>query len=174
MALRFTWDPELGPDLVEGLVGVWTDASNAGGAIGFVPPVTPEDVRPTALRALARLADNLDRLLVAHDEESGRLAGALFMVDMRFALNDHWRTLKRVMLHPDFQGRGDGRALMAEAERLARSQGLAGLLLDCRGGLGLERFYERCGYKEVGRLPGAIRVAPGDDRDGVSMWLELR
>ncbi|SEK20865.1 GNAT family N-acetyltransferase [Streptacidiphilus jiangxiensis] len=174
MALRFTLDPELTPDVVEGIVGVWTDASNAGGAIGFVPPVSREDVRPTALAAFAGLGDGADRLLVAHDVETGRLAGALFVVDNRFGLKAHWRGLARVMLHPDFQGRGDGVALLAEAERLARGWGLTGLQLDCRGGIGLEHFYARCGYKEVGRLPGAIRVAPGDDRDDILMWLDLR
>jgi GNAT superfamily N-acetyltransferase len=174
MALRFTLDPEPTPELREQIIGVWTDVSNAGGAIGFVAPVSREDVRPTAVAAFAGLADGLDHLLVAHDVETGRLAGALFVVDNRFGLMDHWRVLKRVMLHPDFQGRGDGIALLAETERLARGWGLSGLQLDCRGGLGLEHFYERCGYKEVGRLPGAIRVAPGDDRDGVSMWLDLR
>ncbi|MBF9072166.1 GNAT family N-acetyltransferase [Streptacidiphilus fuscans] len=178
MALRFTLDPEVTPELVEGLIDVWTAATNAGGAIGFVAPVTREEVRPTAEKGLAGLGhgpgDGRDRLLVAHDEETGRMAGALFLVDMRFSLMDHWRTVKRVMLHPDFQGRGDGVALLAEAERHARAWGLAGLQLDLRGGLGLERFYERCGYKEVGRLPGALRVAPGDDRDSVFMWLDLR
>lgn len=33
--------------------------------------------------------------------------------------------------------------------------------------------YAFCGYREVGRVPGAIRVAPGDDRDDVSMLLPL-
>jgi hypothetical protein len=31
----------------------------------------------------------------------------------------------------------------------------------------------RCGYTEVGRVPGAIRVAPGDDRDDVLMARQL-
>ena len=38
---------------------------------------------------------------------------------------------------------------------------------------GRGRFYGRCGYKEVGRVPGAIRVAPGDDRDDIYMLLTL-
>ena len=29
------------------------------------------------------------------------------------------------------------------------------------------------GCKEVGRVPVAIRVAPGDDRDDITMWLAL-
>lgn len=32
------------------------------------------------------------------------------------------------------------------------------------GGAGVERFYERFGYTIVGRHPGAIRLAPGEDR----------
>jgi GNAT superfamily N-acetyltransferase len=174
MALRFTLDPELTPELREAAVALWADATNAGGAIGFVAPVTPEQVRPTAARAFAGAAEGPDRMLTAHDEETGRLAGFLFFEDQRFELMDHWRTLKRVVVHPDFQGRGFGAALLAEAEDVARDWGLAGLRLTCRGGLGLERFYERCGYKEVGRIPGVIRVAPGDDRDEVFMWLDLR
>jgi len=42
-----------------------------------------------------------------------------------------------------------------------------------RSGLGTTRFYEVCGYVEVGRVPGVIRVAPGDDRDSVVMARRL-
>jgi hypothetical protein len=59
---------------------------------------------------------------------------------------------------------------MREAERLAPTLGFEALHLTVRGGLGLEEFYKRLGYREIGRLPGALRVAPGDDRDEVLMW----
>jgi histone acetyltransferase (RNA polymerase elongator complex component) len=77
------------------------------------------------------------------------------------------------MVHPDLQGRGYGAALMREAERAAREIGWDALHLTVRSGLGTERFYAGLGYKEVGRLPGALRVAPGDDRDEIHMWLAL-
>lgn len=98
----------------------------------------------------------------------------LFFESMRFELMQHWRMLKRVMVAPACQGLGYGAELMAEAERIARGWGLAGLQLTARGGMGLEKFYGRCGYTEVGRVPGAIRVAPGDDRDDITFWLDLR
>jgi GNAT superfamily N-acetyltransferase len=85
----------------------------------------------------------------------------------------HWRTLKRVMVRPGRQGRGYGRALMREAEALARKLGLAALKVTVRGGAGTEDFYATLGYVEVGRVPGALRVAPGDDRDEFHMWLQL-
>ncbi|MER6398028.1 MULTISPECIES: GNAT family N-acetyltransferase [unclassified Kitasatospora] len=175
MTLAFTLDPEPGPDLRADIVRLWTDVTNAGGAVGFVAPVTEDEVWKTADPHFAGLAPaGPDRLLIAHERESGRLAALLFLDSMRFGLMDHWRLLKRVMVHPDFQGRGYGAELMAEAERVARAWGLEGLRLTLRGGLGLEAFYARCGYTEVGRVPAAIRVAPGDDRDDVTMWLDLR
>jgi hypothetical protein len=42
-----------------------------------------------------------------------------------------------------------------------------------RGGTGREAFYQRLGYREVGRLPGALRVDAGDDRDEIVLWLPL-
>ncbi|MGW4891449.1 N-acetyltransferase family protein [Kitasatospora sp. NPDC004240] len=175
MTLTFTLDPELTPELREDVVRLWTDASNAGGAVGFVPPVTRDEVWITAEKHFGAVAPaGPDRLLVAHETATGRLAGLLIFEDLRFGLMDHWRRLGRVMVDPALQGRGHGVALLAEAERAARAWGLTGLRLTVRGGQGLERFYARCGYTEVGRVPGTIRVAPGDDRDEVIMWLDLR
>lgn len=47
------------------------------------------------------------------------------------------------------------------------------LRLELRSGQGLEGFYESCGWQEVGRWPGALRLGPGDDRDEVLMLLRL-
>lgn len=175
MTLTFTLDPKPDPDLRAAIVGLWTDVTNAGGAVGFVAPVTEDEVWDTADHHFAGLApEGPDRLLVAHETRTGRLVGVLFFESMRFGLMEHWRMLKRVMVHPDTQGRGYGVRLMAEAERVAREWGLDGLRLTARGGQGLERFYTRCGYREVGRVPAAIRVAPGDDRDDITFWLDLR
>ena len=174
MALSFTLDPELTPELRSEIVGLWTDVSNAGGAVGFVPPVTLEQVRPTADKQFAGLGDDGDRLLIGREADSGELAAVLFFEDQRMPLMAHWRLLKRVMVHPLRQGSGYGGQLLAEAERIAREWGLAGLRLTLRGGRGLEGFYGRSGYKEVGRIPGAIRVAPDEEYDDVQMWLELR
>jgi histone acetyltransferase (RNA polymerase elongator complex component) len=75
---------------------------------------------------------------------------------------------------PKRQGRGYGAALMREAARLGREMGLDAFQVTVRGGAGVERFYEGLGYREVGRMPGALRVGPGDDRDETYMWLALK
>ena len=171
MTLRFERSPELTEPLREQIVSLWTKVSNAGGAVGFAGPVDAERVRPVAAAAFAGIAQGHDRLIVGYDGD--RVAAMLILVGQRFALAEHWRTVKRVMVRPDRQGQGYGAALMREAQAAARDAGWAALHLTVRAGAGTERFYLDLGYKEVGRLPGALRVAPGDDRDEIHMWLSL-
>ncbi|MFF7859241.1 GNAT family N-acetyltransferase [Streptomyces sp. NPDC007904] len=173
MPLTFTLDPAVDPPLRDGILDLWTDVSNAGGAVGFVPPVTRETVRPELVRQFAAMAEGRSRLLVGHDE-GGRVAATAFLTLNTHRLMTHWIWLYTVMVHPRHQGKGHGRDLLAAAEAAARGlDGVEAIRLTCRGGLGLERFYASCGYQEVGRVPGAIRVAPGDDRDDVVLLLRL-
>ncbi|WP_329099705.1 GNAT family N-acetyltransferase [Streptomyces sp. NBC_01439] len=173
MALTFTLDPVVDPSLREGILTLWADVSNAGGAVGFVPPVTPDDIRPSLDRHLAGVADGSCRLLVGHDGD-GAVAATAFLALNAHRLQLHWLWAYTVMVHPRHQGKGCGRELMARTEAAARSiEGIDAIRLGCRGGLGLEHFYASCGYKEVGRVPGAVRVAPGDDRDDITMLLPL-
>lgn len=171
VSLRFVLDPYLTPRLRAEIVALWTDVSNAGGAVGFVPPVTPADVRAIADPTFAGIAEGPDRLLLGYAGD--RLVAMLIFCDNRFPLKAHWCVLKRVMVHPDTQGTGYGAALMREADRLGREMGHEALHLTVRDGLGLDGFYRRLGYREIGRLPGALRVAPGDDRDEILMWRDL-
>ncbi|WP_030420577.1 GNAT family N-acetyltransferase [Streptomyces sp. SCSIO 75703] len=173
MPLTFTLDPPLTPALRDGVLDLWADVSNAGGSVGFVPPVTREEIRPELVRHLVAMAEGRTRLLVGHDAD-GRVAATAFLTLNGHRLMTHWLWLYTVMVHPRHQGLGYGRDLMAAAADAARAcEGVEAIRLTCRGGLGLERFYASCGYKEVGRVPGAIRVAPGDDRDDVVMLLTL-
>ena len=52
---------------------------------------------------------------------------------------------------------------------VAADLGLEQLQLTTRDGHHFEAFYERFGYTVVGRHPGAVRVAHGDDRNEVMM-----
>jgi GNAT superfamily N-acetyltransferase len=171
MSIKFVVDPPLTGELRDRIVALWVEVTNAGGAVGFVPPADAALVGPVAAAAFAGVEAGPDHLLIQTD--GGELTGLLFMVDNRFAFKDHWRVLKRVMVTPRGQGRGLGTALMGEAERIGRAMGLAALSVTVRGGTGTEKFYQRLGYIEVGRLPGALRVGPGDDRDEISMWRHL-
>jgi GNAT superfamily N-acetyltransferase len=125
------------------------------------------------VKHLAAMSEGRTRLLVGRDED-GQVAATAFVTFNTHRLMTHWVWLYTVMVHPRHQGKGYGRDLLAAAADAARGfEGVEAIRLTCRGGLGLERFYGSCGYKEVGRVPGAIRVAPGDDRDDITMLLPL-
>jgi GNAT superfamily N-acetyltransferase len=153
------------------LLTCWTDVSNAGGAVGFVPPVTEDDVAPVLARLLEGVDSGRDVLCVLTVD--GRTAGFAALVGSSSPLRRHWATVLRVQVHPSHQGGGLGRALMAGVHRIARDRGWEFLSLTARGGTGVDAFYRGLGYREVGRLPGAIRVAPGDDRDEILLTCSL-
>ncbi|MDG4857313.1 GNAT family N-acetyltransferase [Streptomyces sp. T-3] len=173
MALMFKLDPPVDGALRDGVLALWVDVSNADGAVGFVPPVTADDIRPEWVKHLAAMSEGRTRLLVGYDED-GEVAATAFFTHNTHRLMRHWVWLYTVMVHPRHQGKGYGRDLMAAAESAARGfDGIDAIRLTCRGGTGVDRFYASCGYREVGRAPGMIRVAPGDDRDDITMLLPL-
>ncbi len=171
MALRFELDPEISAPLFDALVGIWVDATNAGGAVGFVAPVEREPVEAKAAKTFAGVTEGLDHLVVGY--EGATPVAWLIVADNRFHLMDHFRTVKCVMVDPKAQGKGYGLELLREAERVARTLDVEMLRLVCRGGLELERFYAKCGYTEVGRIPRGLRVAADDYRDEITMLLTL-
>jgi GNAT superfamily N-acetyltransferase len=149
----------------------WTEVSDAGGAVGFVPPVTVEEVAPFLDALVARV--NEGRELVALLRVDGEVAGFAVLSLSVSPLRQHWATVLRVQVHPSRQGQGLGRVLMTGVHDIARQRGLEFLHLTARGGTGLERFYKGLGYTEFGRMPGAIRVAPGDDREEIHLTCRL-
>jgi GNAT superfamily N-acetyltransferase len=153
------------------LLRCWTDVSNAGGAVGFVPPVTEDDVAPVLRELLEGVQSGRDVLALLTVD--GETAGFASVVGSLSPLRRHWGTVLRVQVHPSRQGQGLGRVLMNGVHDIARSRGWEFLHLTARGGTGVDTFYRGLGYAEVGRLPGAIRVAPGDDRDDVIMACRL-
>ncbi|MGY1796713.1 GNAT family N-acetyltransferase [Geodermatophilus sp. SYSU D00525] len=162
---------DVDPGLREALLACWTDVSNAGGAVGFVPPVGRDDVAPVLDALLERVAQGRERVVVLRAD--GELAGWAVLSLSVSPLRRHWATVLRVQVHPDRQGQGLGRALMTGVHDAARDLGLEMLHLTVRGGYGLEGFYQGLGYREFGRMPGAIRVAAGDDREEVHLYVEL-
>jgi GNAT superfamily N-acetyltransferase len=152
------------------LIDCWVTVSNAGGAVGFLPPADGTQISPVVAELIAGLDPRRSRLLLALD--GAVLAGWLSIQRELNPLVAHWGTVGRLQTHPAFRGRGIASALMTRARHVARDEmRLEQLHLALRDGTGLERFYGRLGWQVTGRWPGALRVAPGDDRDEVLMIL---
>lgn len=155
------------------LLQCWQEVANAGGAVGFpFPPVSDEQVLASLDAMVESLDEPANRLLLA--TINGELAGWLFLAGNANKLTAHWARVLRVQTALDFRKRGVGRALMEEVARAATEDlTLEQLHLELRSGLGLENFYESCGWQEIGRWPKALRF-PDGDQDEVLMALRLR
>lgn len=172
--LRVVRNPPLDESLAEALVRVWVAVTNAGGAVGFVAPVTAEEIRPTAEEAIARVHAGRDDLVVAleSDVDAGaeaargdgeeEVAGFAFLATNEWRLARHWARVQRLQRHPVHRGRGIGGKLLAEVEAAAADRGLERLVLTVRGGTGREGFYLDRGFSLDARLPGRLRTAAGD------------
>ncbi|MEU4396826.1 GNAT family N-acetyltransferase [Kribbella sp. NPDC023855] len=160
-------DPGLRADLLD----TWVAATDAGGSVGFTAPAPVQLVAETLDIALERVAAGKDLLGVLHNGE--RYVGMGLLVDRDSALNVHWRTVLRVMVHPKYQGGGAGRLLMNGLRQSAVELGLEQLQLTVRDGNSLDEFYGKLGYRVVGRHPRAVRVAADDYRDELMLVTDL-
>ncbi|MBK9476283.1 MAG: GNAT family N-acetyltransferase [Tetrasphaera sp.] len=151
---------------------LWEVTTRMGGAVGFVPDAARERIE-AALNAHAEQMSRGEAVAVTlRSAADHRLLGLGWWVSSTNPLLAHRRTAYRVMTEPSRRGRNLGRLLMAAMHRVARQSGAELVDLGVRGGTGTEEFYRRCGYAEVGRLPGGVRVASGDDRDDI--WMARR
>jgi GNAT superfamily N-acetyltransferase len=159
------------PALRADLLSTWVAVTDAGGAVGFTPPADIEAIADVLDGALQAVSSGRDALGILRRGDEA--VGMGFLVDRGSALQRHWRTVLRVMVRPELQGAGAGGLLLEGLHGVARELSLEQLRLTVRGGTGVERFYERFGYVVVGRHPGALRLAPGDDRDEIMMVTRL-
>jgi acetyltransferase len=163
---------EVRPGTASALAALWLAVTRAGGAVGFVPDSSEDEVRAAAEAAVADVRDGRAEMLALSAGEE--LAGAVFLrrrVGPRVA---HRADVVRLMVHPDQQGRGYGKALLDAAVAHATTLGLEQLLLSARGGTGLPDFYTGQGWTQVGLFPGALRLGPGPDDLRDEHWFQMR
>ena len=158
---------DLHPGLLDEVTDLWHRVTLAGGGVGFVPSDPVAVIRSVAEQVVADVRARKAHLLTI--ERADALVGFTVLVPGSRPVRRHTGEVTWLMVDPGLQGGGWGRRLLDAAVRHAKGLGLERLELSLRGGDGLEQFYGKCGWAEVGRWPGAVRLAEGDERDDV--WL---
>ena len=123
-----------------------------------------EKTKETVREAVSACFKDKRAFLVA--EERGCLVGFCTYFQFRGGIG-YARTMEHTILtHPEFQGRGAGRALMQRLCKHAQAEGVkslwAGVSADNRGGVA---FHEKIGFSNIARLP---QVGHKFDR-----WIDL-
>ena len=149
-------NPTVDAPLAAELLDLWVRVVNAGGTVGFVPPVTAEDVQLTAHQAFARTSAGLQDLAVAF--EGDRVVGMGFLDHGEPPLAAHLGTVRRLMRTPELHGTGVGAVVLAALEQAALRHGLGRVTVEVRGGRGKEWWYEARGYTVDAALPDRVRA----------------
>lgn len=153
------------------ILRLWQRVNTAGGSVGFFDPA-PEAELAAALDRHVRAVAAGEQVFMAMTAPRSRalLGFAVWHRGQRMVA--HSATLLRVMVEPSQQGRNLGRILMAGCHAVGRDLGIELALLGVRGGSGTDRFYARCGWSEVGRVPAGLRF-PDGDHDDITMARRL-
>lgn len=148
------------------LVSLWQRVIEAGGLVGFAPPV----VRPDVAARAAGLVDEVrtGRVIAVAANRSHRLIGAALLRPGR-GTAQHTGHVELVLVDPAHTRGGVGGQMMAELRRLAGERGLRRLDLDAADTPDLDAFFRRLGFEHWGRRPGWIRPGSGDNRDEI-VW----
>ncbi|MBB0246245.1 GNAT family N-acetyltransferase, partial [Streptomyces alkaliphilus] len=112
MNVQYETTTGLSPEDAAGLRSLWAEVTNAGGAVGLVPPVGPGDVAPLLEEHERQLTDGSAELVLGRTEPPagagaadrtapGRPVAVAFLRFNTHLLMRHWAWAYRVMLHPD-------------------------------------------------------------------------
>ncbi|MGH3750353.1 MAG: GNAT family N-acetyltransferase [Micromonosporaceae bacterium] len=169
--LQHTQPADVAPSLRKQIIDCWVAVTNNGGAAGFpFPPIKFHHAAGATDALLTTLTPAQSRILTAHID--GTLAGWVHLHRDPNRLIAHWGSVHHLQTHPTHRRQGIGAALMQKLHQVARDElHLDQLHLAARGGAGLEHFYTRLGWREIGRWPAKLKLAPGDLRDEILMIL---
>jgi GNAT superfamily N-acetyltransferase len=131
----------------------------AGASVGWTPPLDPAAAEAYWRRVGEAAARDVLTLLLA--ETDGRVVGTAQLLPAESANGRHRGEVAKVLVHPDWQRRGIGRALMARLDVDARAAGKTLLVLDTRVGDPSNALYAAAGWTAAGQIPDWARGADG-------------
>src|SRR5438552_2077611 len=122
-----------------------------GGAVSFMQPLDPDVAAAFWTRSLA--AAEAGGRVVLGALEDGELVGTVTLHLDCPPNQPHRGEIAKMMTRVNHRGRGVARALMVEAERVARERGRILLTLDTATDDGAGPFYEHLGFVQAGVIP---------------------
>ncbi|MFC4586606.1 GNAT family N-acetyltransferase [Sphaerisporangium corydalis] len=150
--------PELAGAAKE-LAGLMADVVHDGASVGFLAPLAPDAAVTWWENLVPAVAEGHLIVWVARDDD--RVLGTVQLKLERIPNGRHRGEVAKLMVHPDAQGRGLGRRLLAALEQAAADAGLTLLLLDTETGSPAEHFYRTGGWTESGAIPAYAQDTAG-------------
>jgi ribosomal protein S18 acetylase RimI-like enzyme len=138
-------------EVVSALAETLIETVAHGGSVSFMHPLAPEAAAAFWTKSLAA-ADAGERVVLGAMED-GELVGTVTLLLDCPPNQPHRGEIAKMMVRVGRRGRGVARALMVEAERIARERGRTLLTLDTADEDGAGPFYEKLGFTRAGVIP---------------------
>jgi len=143
---------------IQELSDVLIDCVESGASVSFMLPIA-RDTAVAFWRGVAAGVERRERILVVAQDAAGRLEGCVQIIFAPFENQPHRADIAKMLVHRRARRQGIGAALLAAAERAARSAGKTLLVLDTASG-DAERLYAKLGWQRCGVIPG-YALLPG-------------
>jgi ribosomal protein S18 acetylase RimI-like enzyme len=139
------------PETLAALSELLIEAVDGGASVSFMAPLSVADASAFWTRSLAAAESGSRVVLGAYD--NGELVGAVTLHLDCPPNQPHRGEIAKLITRVANRRRGIGRALMVEAERIARERGRTLLTLDTGVDDGAGILYEKLGFERVGVIP---------------------
>ena len=141
------------------LSAILVNAVAHGASVNFLTGFSDAEGRAFWQGQLPAIAQGAKLLLVADD--GPRLVGTVVVTLAHQPNAPHRGEIGKMLVLSSARRRGLGRCLLAAAEAAAQEAGRTLLLLDTETGSAGDRLYRKCGWTEVGRVPGHALTPDG-------------
>jgi len=159
------------PEVIAALAELLAETVASGGSVSFMHPLAPDVVAAFWTQSLA--AAEAGGRVVLGAMEDGALVGTVTLNLDCPPNQPHRGEIAKMMVRVSRRGRGIARALMQEAERIARERGRTLLTLDTATEDGAGPFYEKLGYVRAGVIPDYALKPRGGLCGTVIYWKRL-
>jgi GNAT superfamily N-acetyltransferase len=159
------------PEAIDGLAEILIETVANGGSVSFMHPLAPDVARAFWRNSLAD-ADAGARVVLGAMEQ-GELVGTVTLHLDCPPNQPHRGEIAKMMTRVEWRGHGIARALMLEAERIARERGRTLLTLDTGTEDGAGPFYERLGFVKAGVIPDYALKPHGGLQGTIIYWKKL-
>ena len=143
--------PDALADVLPALATVLQECVHDGASVGFVLPFAIDEARAFWDGLAPAFRRGARRLIVARLD--GAVVGTVQLVLEMPPNGRHRADVAKMLVRPSVRRRGIARALMEEAEALARRHGRSLLVLDTVRGSAAVSLYERAGFVLSGYIP---------------------
>jgi GNAT superfamily N-acetyltransferase len=134
------------------LSDVLIDCVEGGASVSFMLPMSRAKAEAYWNSTSASVARG-ERVVIAAEDANGSIVGTVQVIWAQPENQPHRGDIAKMLVHRRARGRGVGAALLAAAERSARSAGRTLLVLDTVTGSDAERLYVRQGWERCGEIP---------------------